>query len=160
MDNEIKETTNAMRQNVPLTSMLGFICTTCIWSYQIMPTFMARWAKVGLRPAICLAAKQMPRRPMMIFSTFRTANFTDKGKLKRVKLLYFNIGFFHCLPLSKSRYSLFAIGTIKRIFRIPARVNIEANPPHFLAAMLTWKNRVVNFIFPRGISHETLSFLL
>ena len=124
-----------------------------------MPALVARWAQERLWPMLGLVAKEMEWSPVMIFCSFSTANLTYKRELKRIKLFDFDVGFFNSFSLRKSWNALATVHAVERIFRIAPSVNIMTNCPCLHPAMLAWLFRVVNFIFPRGICHESMPFL-
>lgn len=126
---------------------------------QVMPPLMTGRAKIGLRPAIGFVVEQMPRRPVMIFGAFGATNLANKRKLKWVKLLDFDVGFFNSFSTRKPRNSFAAIHAVERIFRIATSVNVMPNSPCFYTAVFAWVIRVGNVIFPRGICHEAMPIL-
>gem|GEM_PF-6197900 len=124
-----------------------------------MPFFMTNRAQIRFRPQICIVSKNMSRCPMVIFSTFCIANFTNKRGLKWIKLFYFDIRFFDSFAFCKSWNSFPTDQTVKRIFWIPTRINVMANTPSNRTTVLTRMFRIFYFIFPRGINHEAMPFL-
>jgi hypothetical protein len=95
----------------------------------------------------------------MDFSPFSTADLTNEWKLKRVKLFDFDVGFFNGFTFGEPGYSFAAIHAIERVSRLTSRINVMANTPGCPPAVFAWVSRVTNFIFPRGICHETMPIL-
>ena len=124
-----------------------------------MPAFMAGRTQERLWPTVCFVPEQMKRCPVMVFSAFRSTNLAYEWEQKWVKLFYFDARFFNGFPFCEARDSFPAVKAIKRIFRVSPSINVMTYAPSGSTTMFAWVLRVFNFIFPRGISHETVPIL-
>lgn len=130
-----------------------------IWGDDSMPPRMTSRTEIGGRPPFCFGTEKMRWRPMMIFSTLSAAHFTDERKLHRVQLLDFYPRTLDHLAPCISLCTPSATNAHKRVFRFSAGICIEPNAPSETTAMLTSVRRVLNFIFPGGVSHEATPIL-
>jgi hypothetical protein len=120
---------------------------------------MAGRTQKRLWPAVCLIPEQVKRCPVMVFSAFGAANLAYEWKQKGVKLFYFDVRVFNGFTFCESRDSFSAVKAIKRIFRVPTRINVVTYAPSISTTMFAWVFWIFDFIFPRGISHETMPIL-
>jgi len=121
-----------------------------------MPAFVTRRTQERRRPPAGLITEQVKRCPVMVFSTFRPTNFTYKWEQKWVKWFYFDIRVFNGFPFCEARDSFPAVKAIERIFRVTPSINVVTYAPSSSTTMFAWVVRIFDFVFPRGISHETL----
>ncbi|RLJ20016.1 hypothetical protein DJ031_06820 [bacterium endosymbiont of Escarpia laminata] len=124
-----------------------------------MPLFMTLRAQKGLWPFFRFISKKMRWCPMMLFCSFLVAYLTNKWQQSRIKLFDFYIRFLYRFAFSKAWNSFAAIQTIKRVFRVTPCINVVTHAPTSCTTMLAWVIWIINFIFPRGINHEEMSFL-
>lgn len=139
--------------------MLCLARAISIWGNEIMPTFMASRAKKGFRPAICVSAEKMNWSPVMLLSTFSTANFANKWKKERVKLFDFDVRFFNSTASSEAGDSLTAVQTKEGVLWISSSINIVSDAPSFPTAIFARLVWIFDLVFPRGIHHEAMSIL-
>lgn len=120
---------------------------------------MALGAEVGGWPALSFGLKKADRCPVVKLSTLCVTNFADAregfwGESIRLKSCSVNGS-----ALREQRKYFAAVATDKGVFSLPAGIDVEAHSPCCHSAILARGLGVVNFIFPRGVSHEVLSIL-
>lgn len=128
--------------------MLCLARAICILGNKIMPALMASRAQERLWPSVRLITEQMKRRPVMIFSTFRSANLAHEREEKWVEFFYFDIRVFNGFAFCEARYSPSAEKTIKRVFRVTPSINVVTYAPSGSTTMFAWVFRIFDFIFP------------
>ena len=108
---------------------------------------------------LCLAAKKMCWRPMMIFGANFATNLANKWKLPWMELLNFNTSSFNKPAFGEAGCSVPTSSANERIFWLATGVGIKPDTPAEATAVLTGMFRIFDFIFPRGICHETMPVL-
>lgn len=102
-----------------------------------MPALMASRAQERLRPSVRLITEQMKRCPVMIFSTFRSANLAYEREQKWVEFFYLDIRVFNGLPFCEAGNSFSAVKTIKWVFRVAPSINVVTYAPSGRTTMFT-----------------------
>jgi hypothetical protein len=95
----------------------------------------------------------------MVFSAFSSTNLAYEWEQKWVKLFYFDVRVFNGFPFCEARDSFPAVKAIKRIFRVSPCINVVTYAPSSSTTVFAWVLGIFDFIFPRGISHESMPIL-
>jgi hypothetical protein len=135
--------------------MLCLSSTVSVWSNEVVPTLVARWAQKRLWPLVTLIAKKVKRRPVVIFGAVGAAYLAFWPWLSRLNFAHFNSCSLHNLFRYVVHGAMPAVAHVEVLNR-PALILALYNFPRLIPAAL-WARVVWPF---KGLcNHETLPIL-